>query len=57
MCLCFVCLREVVCGGCVAVGSGFQIASKGDCRLWVGEASVGNGLLTAALSACAMCCG
>ena len=42
--------------GCVAVGGGFQVASEGGRHLWVDDAPVGSGLLTAAscLSACAV---
>lgn len=42
--------------GFVAVGGGFQVESKGGRRLWVDDAPVGSGLLTAAscLSACAV---
>ncbi|KAK9174884.1 hypothetical protein WN944_026888 [Citrus x changshan-huyou] len=42
--------------GCMAVGGGFQVASKGGRRLWVDDALVGSGLLTAAscLNACAV---
>lgn len=57
VCLCFVCMRDIVLVGCVAVDSGFQVMSEGCRRLWVGEAPVGSGLLTTAFSTCAMCYG